>query len=85
MLADNEMDIHQSRLVIWHAAWVLDREERGTHEPSMTKVLCSEAIWRVVDRNMRRLPGRRSCVNMRGDVKTSLRSMPALLVTTTTS
>ena len=32
MLADNEMDIHQSRLVIWHTAWVLDQGERGTHE-----------------------------------------------------
>src|SRR5271169_6767160 len=29
MLADNEMDIHQSRLVIWHAAWVLDRASEG--------------------------------------------------------
>jgi acyl-CoA dehydrogenase len=57
MLADNEMDIHQSRLVIWHTAWVLDRGERGTHESSMAKVLCSEAIWRVVDRSMQVLGG----------------------------
>jgi acyl-CoA dehydrogenase len=57
MLADNEMDIHQSRLVIWHAAWVLDRGERGTHESSMAKVICSEAIWRVVDRSMQILGG----------------------------
>jgi acyl-CoA dehydrogenase len=57
MLADNEMDIHQSRLVIWHAAWVLDCGERGTHESSMAKVICSEAIWRVVDRSMQILGG----------------------------
>jgi len=57
MLADNEMDLHQSRLVIWHAAWVLDRGERGTHESSMAKVICSEAIWRVVDRSMQILGG----------------------------
>ena len=57
MLADNEMDIHQSRLVIWHAAWMLDRGERGTHESSMAKVICSEAIWRVVDRSMQILGG----------------------------
>ncbi|HTW53382.1 MAG TPA: acyl-CoA dehydrogenase family protein, partial [Stellaceae bacterium] len=25
MLADNEMDIHASRLAIWHCAWVLDK------------------------------------------------------------
>jgi alkylation response protein AidB-like acyl-CoA dehydrogenase len=57
MLADNEMDIHQSRLVIWHTAWVLDRGERGRHESSMAKVICSEAIWRVVDRSMQMLGG----------------------------
>jgi acyl-CoA dehydrogenase len=57
MLADNEMDIHQSRLVIWHAAWVLDQGERGAHESSMAKVICSEAIWRVVDRSMQILGG----------------------------
>ena len=57
MLADNEMDIHQSRLVIWHAAWVLDQGQRGTYESSMAKVICSEAIWRVVDRSMQILGG----------------------------
>jgi alkylation response protein AidB-like acyl-CoA dehydrogenase len=57
MLADNAMDIHQSRLVIWHTAWVLDQGERGTHESSMGKVIRSEAIWRVVDRSMQILGG----------------------------
>jgi len=57
MLADNAMDIHQSRLVIWHTAWVLDQGERGTHESSMAKVICSEAIWRVGDRSMQILGG----------------------------
>ena len=57
MLADNEMDLHTCRLVIWHAAWVLDNGERGRHESSMAKVICSEAIWRVVDRSMQILGG----------------------------
>jgi acyl-CoA dehydrogenase len=57
MLADNEMDIHTARLAIWHTAWVLDRGERGRHESSMAKVICSEAIWRVVDRSMQVLGG----------------------------
>ena len=57
MLADNEMDLHLSRLAIWHCAWVLDRGERGRHESSMAKVICSEAIWRVVDRSMQVLGG----------------------------
>jgi len=57
MLADNEMDIHQCRLVIWHAAWVLDQGQRGRHVSSMAKVICSEATWRVVDRSMQILGG----------------------------
>ena len=57
MLADNAMDIHQSRLVIWRTAWVLDQGQRGTHESSTAKVICSEAIWRVVDRSMQILGG----------------------------
>jgi acyl-CoA dehydrogenase len=57
MLADNEMDLHLSRLVIWHAAWLLDQGRRATHESSMAKVVCSEAIWRVVDRSMQVLGG----------------------------
>src|SRR6185312_4560620 len=42
MLADNELDIHTARLAIWHCAWVLDNGERGRHESSMAKVICSE-------------------------------------------
>src|SRR5205807_1438851 len=57
MLADNEMDLHTSRLTIWHTAWLLDQGERARHESSMAKVICSEAIWRVVDRSMQVLGG----------------------------
>ncbi len=57
MLADNEMDLHTSRLVIWHTAWVLDQGRRGTHESSMAKVICSEAIGRIIDRSMQILGG----------------------------
>ncbi len=57
MLADNEMDLHTSRLVIWHTAWLLDQGRRAGHESSMAKVVCSEAIGRVVDRSMQILGG----------------------------
>jgi acyl-CoA dehydrogenase len=57
MLADNEMDIHTALLAIWHCAWVLDQGQRGRHESSMAKVICSEAIWRVVDRCVQILGG----------------------------
>jgi acyl-CoA dehydrogenase len=57
MLADNEIDIRMSRLAIWHTAWLLDQGARGTVESSMAKVVCSEAIWRVVDRCVQVLGG----------------------------
>lgn len=57
MLADNQMDIHISRLAIWQCAWALDQGERAGTESSMAKVICSEAIFRVVDRSMQILGG----------------------------
>jgi acyl-CoA dehydrogenase len=57
MLADNEMDLHTSRLVIWHTAWLLDQGHRAGQESSIAKVVCSEAIWRIVDRSMQILGG----------------------------
>jgi acyl-CoA dehydrogenase len=57
MLADNAMDLHGARLAIQHAAWVLDQGGRGAIESSMTKVLVSEAVWRVVDRCVQILGG----------------------------
>jgi len=52
MLADNEIDLHLSRLSIWHAAWLLDQREQARNETSMAKVFCSEALSRVVDRSL---------------------------------
>ena len=57
MLADNEMDLHLSRLAIWHCAWVLDRGELALHESSRAKVIVSEAAWRVADRCVQVLGG----------------------------
>jgi len=56
-LADNEMDLHSARLNIWHTAWVLDQGGKGNLESSMTKVIVSEAVWRVVDRCVQVLGG----------------------------
>src|SRR5690606_39249322 len=50
MLADNEMDLHVARLTIFHCAWLMDHGEKGRHESSVAKVLCSEAERPVVDR-----------------------------------
>jgi len=57
MLADNMMDLHLSRLSIWHAAWLLDQHEQARNETSMAKVFCSEALSRVVDRSLQVLGG----------------------------
>jgi alkylation response protein AidB-like acyl-CoA dehydrogenase len=57
MLADNLMDIHMSRLAIWHTAWLLDQGERASNESSLSKVVCSEAIARVADRSLQILGG----------------------------
>ncbi|MBV9785705.1 MAG: acyl-CoA dehydrogenase family protein [Acidisphaera sp.] len=57
MLADNEMDIRTCRLTIWHTAWLLDQGERAGTESSIAKVVCSEAIWRIVDRCVQVLGG----------------------------
>jgi len=57
MLADNEMDIYTSRLSIWQTAWLLDQGEQARQESSMSKVICSEAAFRIVDRCMQVLGG----------------------------
>jgi acyl-CoA dehydrogenase len=50
MLADSAIEIHASRLMIWHAAWALDNGEQSRHETSMAKVYVSETVNRVIDR-----------------------------------
>jgi acyl-CoA dehydrogenase len=57
MLADNEIDLHTTRLSIWHTAWLLDTGERASAQSSMVKVHASEAIWRIVDRCVQVLGG----------------------------
>jgi acyl-CoA dehydrogenase len=50
MLADSATDLHASRLMIWHAAWVLDSGGRASGETSIAKTFVAEAVNRVVDR-----------------------------------
>ena len=57
MLADNEIDLHTTRLGVWHTAWLLDQGQRASIESSMVKVHSSEAVWRVVDRCVQILGG----------------------------
>jgi len=57
MLADNEIDLQQSRLMIWWTARELDAGSKARHESSMTKVAVSEALFRVADRCVQILGG----------------------------
>jgi acyl-CoA dehydrogenase len=57
MIADNDMDLMTARLHIWHTAWLLDQGEKCNFESSRSKVVCSEAEWRVVDRAVQIMGG----------------------------
>ena len=56
-IADNDMDLHMSRLVTRHAAWTLDQGDPGGFVSSRAKVMVSEAVYRVADRCMQILGG----------------------------
>lgn len=49
MLADNELDLHVTRLAIWLRLGA-GPGRPGLHSSSQTKVIASEAIWRIADR-----------------------------------
>ena len=57
LLADNEMDLHLTRLGVRHCAWLLDQGQRASNESSMIKVQASEACFRVADRAVQILGG----------------------------
>jgi len=50
MMADSEIDLHASRMMVMHAAWKQERGDDIRHESSICKVFVAEAINRVIDR-----------------------------------
>ena len=52
MIADNEIDLHASRALLWQTCWQLTTGARGTEESSRAKVFISEAVGRIVDRSV---------------------------------
>ena len=50
MLADSQIDLDASRLLIWRACWELDQGRPARGESSGAKVFVAEAVQRVVDR-----------------------------------
>jgi len=57
MLADNEIALHQCRLTIWHACWLMDNGHKARHESSMAKSYVSEELFKVADRCVQVLGG----------------------------
>ena len=51
-IADAEMAIHASRLMVYHAAWKLDQGMDVRHEISMAKVYATEMAQQTVDNAM---------------------------------
>jgi acyl-CoA dehydrogenase len=50
MLADSLIELHAARLMVYHAAWKLDRGDEARQETSMCKVYVAEAVSRAIDR-----------------------------------
>jgi acyl-CoA dehydrogenase len=50
MIADSEMELQASRLMVRHAAWLINRGEKARQESSMAKVFVAETVHRVIDR-----------------------------------
>jgi len=50
MLADSEIELHASRMMVLHAAWKQERGDDIRHESSICKVFVAEAVNRVIDR-----------------------------------
>ena len=50
LLAQNEIDLKVSRLLIWQTAWLMDNGVKGRHESSIAKSEISERLFQVTDR-----------------------------------
>ncbi|HEX7421268.1 MAG TPA: acyl-CoA dehydrogenase family protein [Thermoanaerobaculia bacterium] len=50
MIADSEIELHASRLMVMQAAWKQERGDDIRHESSICKVFVAEAVNRIIDR-----------------------------------
>ena len=50
MIADSEVELHASRLMVMQAAWKHERGDDIRHESSICKVFVAEAVNRIIDR-----------------------------------
>jgi acyl-CoA dehydrogenase len=57
LLAQNDIDLKQTQLMIDYTAWVLDQGHRGTYESSVAKYSVSETLFKIADRCVQVLGG----------------------------
>jgi acyl-CoA dehydrogenase len=57
MLARNEVELLQTRLLIDYTAWTLDEGSKATTESSMAKMSSAETLFQIVDRCVQVLGG----------------------------
>ena len=57
MLAKNEVDLLQTKLLIDYTAWTLDQGSKASTESSMAKLACAETLFEIVDRCVQVLGG----------------------------
>ncbi len=50
MIADSEIELHASRLMVLHAGWAHEQGSEIRHESSICKTFVAEAVNRIVDR-----------------------------------
>ncbi|PJF44710.1 MAG: acyl-CoA dehydrogenase [Phototrophicales bacterium] len=58
MLADSAIELYQARLMMYHAAWLLDNGHDARKETSMAKVHVAESVNRILDRAIQICGGR---------------------------
>jgi acyl-CoA dehydrogenase len=61
MLADSVIDINAARLMVLHAAWLIDQGRDAREWISMVKVQAAETLGRVVDRAVQIFGGMGFC------------------------
>ena len=56
-LAQNEVDLKQTQLMMDYVAWTLDQGSKASSDSSMAKYSCAETLFQVVDRCVQILGG----------------------------
>jgi acyl-CoA dehydrogenase len=56
-IAQSEIEIETSRLLVWKCAWALDQGQRGGRESSIAKAYVAEAVGRILDRSVQMCGG----------------------------